>query len=517
MTKSLKFRSVLATATVLAIGLPLALSTAPSAFAQTSTERADRTIELSMGTSQIVNLNENISDVFVSNNKVADVEVRSPRQIHVVAKEQGTSTFFAITKSGRIAYSANISVGQGINSLNSVIKSAFPDADVKANINDRLVILTGTVKSPEDANEIDRMVNGFVGNKPSDTEVKTMVINRLRTATPLQVSLHVKIAEVNREVSKKIGFNILNQGNFVGSGILFSQGRTPGTIKTGTRARPEIPASPGGVTPAIPAVQGTGSEFKATAPGAGSSIALAGRFLGLDLLASLDLAETDGLVTTLAEPNLTALSGETASFLAGGEIPIPFSDGNGGVTINYKEYGVGLAFTPTVLSDGRISMRVRPEVSELNDSAGVRYDGLSVPGISTRRAETTVELGSGQSFMIGGLMRNSHQNSVEKTPFLGDLPILGNLFRSRNFRRNQSELVIVVTPYLVKPVSADQITLPTDKYRSTDDVDRLISSKVYGEGGETSAPLATPGAPTTVRTDGKGRPIENSARPGFGE
>jgi pilus assembly protein CpaC len=498
MTKSLKFRSVLATATVLAIGLPLALSTAPSAFAQTSTERADRTIELSMGTSQIVNLNENISDVFVSNNKVADVEVRSPRQLHVVAKEAGSSTFFAITKSGRIAYSANISVGQGINSLNSVIKSAFPDADVKANINDRLVILTGTVKSPEDANEIDRMVNGFVGNKPGDTEVKTMVINRLRTATPLQVSLHVKIAEVNRDVTKSMGFNLLNQGNFQKSGFLISQGRNPGTITTG------IPNT-------------TSSSFKATAPAKGASIALATRFLGLDLLASLDLAENDGLVTTLAEPNLTALSGETASFLAGGEIPIPFSDGNGGVTINYKEYGVSLAFTPTVLSDGRISMRVRPEVSELNDSAGVRYDGLSVPGISTRRAETTVELGSGQSFMIGGLMRNQHQNSIEKTPFLGDIPILGNLFRSRNFRRNQSELVIVVTPYLVKPVSADQITLPTDKYRSTDDVDRLISSKVYGEGGETSVPLATPGAPTTVRTDGKGRPIENSARPGFGE
>jgi pilus assembly protein CpaC len=498
MTTSLKLRTVLATATVLAIGLPIAMSTVAPAYAQSTTERADRTIEMSMGSSQILNLNENITDVFVSNNKVADVEVRTPRQLHIVGKEQGNATFFAITKSGRIAYSANLSVGQGINSLDSVIKSAFPDANVKANINDRMVILTGTVKSPEDANEIDRIVNGFVGNKPGDTEVKTMVINRLRTATPLQVSLHVKIAEVNRDVTKSIGFNLLNQGNFRGSGVFFSQGRNPGTITGGD-----------GIT--------TGTSYVPTAPAQGSSIALAGRFLGLDMLASLDLAENDGLVTTLAEPNLTALSGETASFLAGGEIPIPFSDGNGGVTINYKEYGVSLAFTPTVLSDGRISMRVRPEVSELNDSAGVRYDGLSVPGISTRRTETTVELGSGQSFMIGGLMRNQHQNSIEKTPFLGDIPILGNLFRSRSFRRNESELVIVVTPYLVKPVSADQITLPTDTYRSTDDVDRLISSKTYDSDGTVSAPKATTGEPTTVRTDNKGRAVEKSARPGFGE
>jgi pilus assembly protein CpaC len=517
MTKSLKLRTVLATATVLAIGFPLALSSVAPAYAQSSTERADRTIEMSKGSSQILNLNENITDVFVSNNKVADVEVRTPRQLHIVAKDQGNATFFAITKTGRIAYSANLSVGQGLNSLDSVIKAAFPDASVKANINDNMVILTGTVKSPEDANEIDRIVNSFVGNKPGDTDVKTMVINRLRTATPLQVSLHVKIAEVNRDVTKTIGFNLLNTGNFQGLGLFVSQGRNPGTITTGTRGRPELPASQSGLTPGVPAVRSTPSSFRPSAPAKGSSIALASRFLGLDLLASLDLAENDGLVTTLAEPNLTALSGETASFLAGGEIPIPFSDGNGGVTINYKEYGVSLAFTPTVLSDGRISMRVRPEVSELNDSASVRFDGLSVPGISTRRTETTVELGSGQSFMIGGLMRNQHQNSIEKTPFLGDIPILGNLFRSRSYRRNESELVIVVTPYLVKPVSADQITLPTDTYRSTDDIDRLISSKNYQSDGEKSAPTATMGEPTTVRTDNKGRAVEKSARPGFGE
>ena len=166
-------------------------------------------------------------------------------------------------------------------------------------------------------------------------------------------------------------------------------------------------------------------------------------------------------MTTLAEPNLTALSGETASFLAGGEFPIPVSQALGTITIEYKQYGVGLAFTPIVLADGRISMRVRPEVSELSNEGAVKLNGFDVPALTTRRAETTVELGSGQSFMIAGLLRNHNINNIDKAPFLGDLPILGTLFRSTSFRRQETELVIIVTPYLVRPVSGRMACRPT--------------------------------------------------------
>ena len=155
-----------------------------------------------------------------------------------------------------------------------------------------------------------------------------------------------------------------------------------------------------------------------------------GKLFGLDLLGSLDIAADDGLATILAEPNLTALSGETASFLAGGEFPIPVSQSLGAVTIEYKQYGVGLAFTPIVLADGRISMRVRPEVSQLSDAGSVKLNGFTVPALTTRRAETTVELGSGQSMMIAGLLQNTANNSIDKAPFLGDIPVLGSLFRS---------------------------------------------------------------------------------------
>jgi pilus assembly protein CpaC len=181
------------------------------------------------------------------------------------------------------------------------------------------------------------------------------------------------------------------------------------------------------------------------------------------------------------------LSGETASFLAGGEFPVPISQSLGSITIEYKQYGVGLAFTPYVLADGRISMRVRPEVSELSNEGTIRLKGFNVPALTTRRAETTVELGSGQSFMIAGLLRNANTNDVTKAPFLGDLPILGALFRSTKYRRAETELVIIVTPYLVRPVSG-QLALPTNGYRAPTDAKRVFGNQTFT--GKSGSPVA---------------------------
>ena len=217
----------------------------------------------------------------------------------------------------------------------------------------------------------------------------------------------------------------------------------------------------------------------------GTTIGGLGNLFGVDVLAAMDLAEQIGLVTTLSEPNLTALSGETATFLAGGEFPIPISEGLGTVSIEYRDFGVSLSYTPTVLANGRISLRVRPEVSELSTQGSVTLNGFQVPALTIRRTETTVELGSGQSFMIAGLLSNNAQNALDKAPGLGDVPILGNLFRSRSFRRGETELVIVVTPYLVQPVNANEIRLPTDGYHSANEFEQLITyqdnSGVSGE------------------------------------
>src|SRR3546814_5687435 len=203
-----------------------------------------------------------------------------------------------------------------------------------------------------------------------------------------------------------------------------------------------------------------------------NSLGGAGKRFGLDVMASLDLGERSGMVATLAQPNLTAISGEIAEFLAGGEYPVPIPGNFAGTTIEYRKYGVSLSYTPTVLSNGRISLRVRPEVSELTTDGAIQLDGFQVPALTVRRAETTVELGSGESFMIAGLMNNRSVGAIDKLPGVGDIPILGTLFKSDSFRRGETELVIVVTPYLVKPVSANEIKLPTDAFLNPNDAAR---------------------------------------------
>ncbi|HEU5482901.1 MAG TPA: type II and III secretion system protein family protein, partial [Sphingomicrobium sp.] len=347
--------------------------------------------------------------------------------------------------------------------------------------------LTGTVASPEDVEEAQRLVQAYVGEG-------TEVISRLKTAVPLQVTLRVKIAEVSRSLLKSIGVNLLTEtGGKFSIGIAQGQGIfLPPPESDDPNIVPKILRSP-----------------------VGSTLSGVGRLFGMDIMSSLDLAEADGLVTTLAEPNLTALSGETASFLAGGEFPIPVSQSLGAVAIEYKQYGVALAFTPIVLADGRISMRVRPEVSELSSEGSIRLNGFEVPALTTRRAETTVELGSGQSFMLAGLLRNTNTNSIDKAPFLGDLPILGALFRSTSFRRQETELVIIVTPYLVRPTSG-RLALPTDGYRAPTDAQRVILGQGYM--GETGMPAyGSPAAPAPVPGPSVGGATTSTttASPGF--
>jgi pilus assembly protein CpaC len=226
---------------------------------------------------------------------------------------------------------------------------------------------------------------------------------------------------------------------------------------------------------------------------------------------ALKALERNGLIKTLAEPNLTAISGETADFLAGGEFPVPIPGGFAGTSIEYRKYGVSLAYTPTVLSNGRISLRVRPEVSELSTEGAIIMDGFQVPALTVRRAETTVELGSGESFMIAGLMNNRATGAIDKIPGLGDVPILGMLFKSDSFRRGETELVIVVTPYLVKPVSAGDIKLPTDAYQVSNDLARLLTGQDSAgvTGGDRPKPRLD------ASSGGGDRPRGGDVSPGF--
>jgi pilus assembly protein CpaC len=471
---SVRRRARLGTA-LAALALSLGtVAVATPAAAQSRAARPSETLTLSQNTGTLVRLSSPMTDVFIANDSIADIQVRSPSQLYVFGKSSGETTLYATDKSGRVVYAANVRVGTNSGSVGEMLRLAMPEASIQATPMNNLVLLTGTVASPQDVEEAQRLVQAYVGGS-------TQVVSRIRSATPLQVTLKVKVAEVSRSLIKSIGFNLFSQDPTGGFKFGISQGS--GTIT---------------------------SPFTVKGIAGGTTLGAAGKLFGLDMLGTLDLAEGDGLVTILAEPNLTALSGETASFLAGGEFPVPISQALGAVTIEYKQYGVGLAFTPIVLADGRISMRVRPEVSELSTEGSIRLNGFDVPALTTRRAETTVELGSGQSFMIAGLLRNTNTNNITKAPFLGDLPILGALFRSTKYRRAETELVIVVTPYLVRPVS-NQIALPTDGYRAPTEGQLVLEGQSFtGISGPRTAPAAP--APAII---GSSAVTAAPANPGF--
>ncbi len=492
-------RLVLNLLTAASVAAPLALVPAGSAQAQ-SVSRPASDVVLSIGRGQLITVGGTMADVFVANDAIADVQVKSARQLYVFGKAGGETTVYASNAAGDVIWSANVRVGSNIDSVDQMLRMAMPDAKVAVStMGTGTFLLTGTVAAPEDAAEAQRLVQAFVGKESN-------VITRLKMATPLQVNLQVRFAEVSRTLVREIGSNLVTRDMTGGFSFGLSRGRTAGTIgPINTTNFPQVDASaqfglPGGSLklPFDPAtgqfvVGGTQYTFNANSS-AQNAIGLAGKLFGVDVLSSLDLGEKLGLVTTLSSPNLTALSGETADFLAGGEYPIPISQGLGTTSVEYKKFGVSLAYTPTVLANGRISIRVRPEVSEMSSQGSIKLNVFQVPALTVRRAETTVELGSGQSFMIAGLMSNSSQNAVDKMPGAGDIPILGSLFRSTSFRRGETELVIIVTPYLVNPVNANDIKLPTDGFQNPNDIQRLFGNMENDgkSGADRPKPMAAP-------------------------
>jgi pilus assembly protein CpaC len=493
---------------------PTALLTASPASAQTVTKPASD-ITLSIGSGQLVSIPGTMADVFVSNDAVADVQIKSQRQLYLFGKGGGLATVYASNAKGDIVWSANVRVGSNLDSVDAMLRLAMPDARISVStMGTNTFLLTGTVKAPEDAAEAERLVKAYSGADAN-------VISRIRTATPLQVNLQVRFAEVERSLVKTLNSNLTTLDGTGGFKFGLGQGRPQGAFNTGTAIIPGTniivpPALGVGNAVSTPIYNAQGQLIR-TLPGTSvnpveglTSLVGTGRLFGLDILGTLDASENVGLSTTLAQPNLTALSGETADFLAGGEYPIPISQGLGATSIEFKRYGVSLSYTPTVLANGRISLRVRPEVSELSAAGSIVLGGFSIPGLTVRRTETTVELGSGQSFMIAGLLSNSSQNTIQKLPGAGDLPILGSLFRSTSFRRGETELVIVVTPYLVNPVDASQIVLPTDGFNAANDLQRILGNQTNSNSGKLVSPHPQ-AAPLSTVAPVSGPPIGATA------
>ncbi|MGJ0620406.1 MAG: type II and III secretion system protein family protein [Methylocystis sp.] len=414
----------------LLVAVLLCLAGSGPAAAQSEVTPTDGTIRVELNEGTLVRLDHPAASVFIANPEVADVAIKSPRLIYVFGKAPGETTLYAVDENENVLISASLSVSHNLSRLEGTLRSLLPGSTVNVLSIDGGIVLDGYVDTATESAGAQLLASRFVAEGET-------VINRLRVTEPNQVNLRVRVAEVSRQVLRQLGFNWAAAVN--GSDIAF------GLVSKSLPGASALLGNP---------LQPTDKFFADISAG------------DFDLNALIDALAEENLVSLLAEPNLTALSGETASFLAGGEFPVPISQESSStaatITVEFKNFGVSLAFTPTVLSSSRISMRVRPEVSALSDQGAVQLGNFVIPALTVRRAETTVELASGQSFAIAGLIQNNGRLTATKIPGLGDIPILGELFRSDSFNRQETELVIIVTPYVVKPVPANMIASPTD-------------------------------------------------------
>ncbi len=472
----------------------LVSGTASTALAQDMKDAADapRLVTIGKGKGMTVRLPRAAKNVFIADPAVADVNPVSNQLVYIFGKADGETTFYAVDNADRVIYSSTVRVINNVSQLGEMLKMAMPNATIEVKPLNGMIFLTGLVGSPAEIEEAGRLAQAIVGDGQQ-------IINRLQTKTPSQIHLMVKFAEVSRDTLKTLAVNM--QASDVTGGFAFGLFRGRDFL-TEAALKPGIAG--GGLTQAFV----TGSQDA-------TSVFSSGRAFGLDILSAVDALEQVGLITTLAEPTLTALSGEKASFLAGGEFPILVPQAQGSTTIEFKQYGVQLSFTPTVHSGNRISLKVAPEVSQLSSAGSVTLNNISIPALLTRRAETTVELGSGQSFMIAGLLQNTTQSDISRLPGIGSLPVIGALFKSDSFRRKETELVIVVTPYLVNPVNANDIRLPTDGYRAPNDLQRYLLGKTFQTGvTKTPSAVARQGAITGTGATGSAA-TQTDVRPGL--
>ncbi|HEY4250323.1 MAG TPA: type II and III secretion system protein family protein [Roseomonas sp.] len=453
---------------------PAASPPLPIVDARSLLMRPGQPVVIETGIGRIVQLPRAASSVFAADPAITEVRAASPTTLFLFGAGPGRTTVAALDAQGAPIAQFEVTVrpsAYGAAEAQTAIARALPGRNVRAVTRGDGIALYGEVANAAEAEQAVRIARGYLagggqtgaasaggqtsagqtqGAAASGSTVATVggVDNRLTVLGQVQVNLRVRIAEVSRQVTREFGINWTALGNTGRWALGAATSTAVGTVGT-----------------------------------AAGSIAGAFRTGAFSLDAVIDALAQDQLATVLAEPNLTAMSGEVASFLAGGEFPVPVAGGNNSntVTVTYRSFGVSLAFVPTVMSQGRISLRVRPEVSEITDvgaftvSNGPSSTGITVPGLTVRRAETTVELGSGQSFAIAGLLSDSTRRTNRGLPWLSDIPVLGALFRSDRYQRNETELVIVVTPYIVRPVSdPNALREPTAAAPPTDDVDRWL-------------------------------------------
>nr|WP_295663808.1 type II and III secretion system protein family protein [Polymorphobacter sp.] len=392
---------------------------------------AGQQLTVAQGKSQLLRIGRPVAQVLIGDPAIADVLPMNGDTLYVLGKKIGTTNLTVYDRSHALIAVLDLVVGPDAAGLRTQLAALLPGETIGVRSTNDSLVLEGTVSNAVVVERAMHLAEVFVPGK---------AVNFLSLGTPQQVLLEVRFSEMRRSTARSLGIRTLalsNSGNF--------------NSQTGS----------------------TNSDATA---------AISGSFgIGaVNINVALDALEQKGLVTTLAQPNLVALSGETASFLAGGEFPVPVasspasSGGISTITVAFKEFGVSLGFTPTVLSDGMINLVVAPEVSAIDPAASITLNSIVIPGLRTRRAKTTLELRDGESFAIAGLIGADFADTVRQVPLLGSLPIIGALFRSTRFDRSETELVITVTPHLVRPVKPEALHLPTEQFRAPDEASQFL-------------------------------------------
>jgi pilus assembly protein CpaC len=452
-----------------------AIAVAAPASAQITVSPADDVaageLAVPLNKSQVLRTDRPFAKALIGSPDIADVLPLSDRSLYVLGKKMGTTSLTLYDRNNRLIAVVDVAVGPDVISLKRQLSELMPEDRLGARISNDSIVLEGIVSSGPAADRAVQLAETYAPGK---------VINLMSVGSAQQVMLEVRFSEIKRGALKDIGFSAFVRGSgdngFRGA---FGGGASIASSAGSTSTTTTVPLPGGGTTT---------TTFNTPNPPTLSLGAIVDSFgiltrmfhiAGLDIDATFNALERKGLVTTLAEPTLVALSGETASFLAGGEFPVPVAqsstDGGGSaISVEIKPFGVSLAFTPTVLADGVINMEVAPEVSSIDPTASVVINNLRVPGLQTRRARTTIELRDGESFALAGLIRRDFQDTIRQFPILGSIPIIGALFRSTNFQKEETELVIIVTPRLVKPVRAAAMKVPTDRARPPDEVDLFL-------------------------------------------
>jgi pilus assembly protein CpaC len=437
-----------------------------------ASDAASRFIPLGIGKSVAIDLPQDIKDVLVADPKIANAVIRSSRRVYMIGVKVGQTNIFFFNAAGRQIAGFDIAVTRDLNGVRAALKHSMPDADIHIEGVGQGVMLSGTAPSPADAQKAYDIATRLVGDS-------TKVVNGITVRGRDQVLLKVTVAEVQRDVVKQLGLNLSASVGFMREGVFNFNTDNPFSAYGAPLTDGSISAQQGITTDPI-----TGA-------------------ISPQVSATLRALERAGVVHTLAEPNLTAISGETATFMAGGEFPIPSglscdttkSPPVCQPTIEFKKFGVSLVFTPVVLSAGRISLKVMTEVSDISTDHAMSLSqagfSTTVPSIITRRADTTVEIPSGGSLAMAGMIQEKSQQAINGLPGLMQVPILGALFKSRDYLNHQSELVIIVTPYIVHAVAEKQLSRPDDGFEDPSDPAAVLLgrlNRIYGAKNKTPEP-----------------------------